>query len=56
MRDGEARRLMFAMFFAAVAGILVAYAHPVDRLKADLRADATGLVLSLEYTAHAAEG
>jgi hypothetical protein len=51
MRDGNPRRLLTATLFALIAGLLVAYTNPVQRMKADLRTDAKGLMLSLEYAA-----
>lgn len=51
MREGQGRRLAFAMLFALLAGIAVAWGNPISRIKADLRADARGFVLSLEYAA-----
>ena len=51
MRDGQGRRWLHAILFAVAAGLIVAFANPVDRLKADVRADAKGFVLSLEYSA-----
>jgi hypothetical protein len=54
--NGEARRLFFAILFALIAGFLVAYINPMNRIKADLRADAKGLVISLEYSAKFVEG
>jgi hypothetical protein len=56
MRSGDGRRLAWAGFFALLAGVTVAWANPVDRLKADLRADARGLVISFEYAAKSVEG
>ncbi len=56
MRSNEARRLAWALGFALLAGMAVACGNPVNRLKADIRADAQGLVLSLEYAAKSVEG
>ena len=56
MREGERKRLAYAIFFALLAGMFVAWANPVQRLKADLRADAQGFVLSLEYAAREVGG
>jgi hypothetical protein len=50
MRD-DRRRLILATLFAVAAGVFVYAANPADRIKADLRADAKGFVLSLEYSA-----
>ena len=54
MRD--TRRLLFATIFALACGVLVAFGNPVDRIKADLRADAQGVVISLEYSVRALRG
>ncbi|MEI9851736.1 MAG: hypothetical protein WDN24_13820 [Sphingomonas sp.] len=52
MRDSDVRRrLTYAVLFALVAGTLLVFGNPADRIKADLRADARGFVLSLEYSA-----
>jgi hypothetical protein len=56
MRTSEGRRLAWSMLFAVLAGVAVAWVNPADRIKADLRADADGLVISLEYAANAVEG
>lgn len=56
MRESGKSRLAHGLFFALIAALLVAVANPADRIKADLRADAEGLVLSFEYTAHLVEG
>lgn len=56
MRDGPAQRVLLAAFLALLAGLFVAWAHPADRIKADLRADAHGLVMSFEYVVHNAAG
>ncbi|MES2443726.1 MAG: hypothetical protein V4574_12920 [Pseudomonadota bacterium] len=50
MRQSSARRLLSATLLALAAGLFVYLANPADRIKADLRADAKGLVLSLEYS------
>lgn len=52
MRDSPVRRLLTAVAFASLLGVLLAWANPVGRIKADLRADAQGFVMSLEYIAH----
>ncbi len=54
--NGEARRLFFAVLFALLAGFIVAYFNPMNHLKADLRADAKGLVISVEYSAKFIDG
>lgn len=56
MRDRGNGRLFFAALFALAAGALVAFANPVPRLRADMRADAQGFVLSLEYSVHMLRG
>lgn len=56
MRSNEARRLAWSVLFALLAGVSVALFNPADRIRADLRADARGLVISLEYAAKAVEG
>ena len=56
MSDCGKSRLAYGLLFALIAALLVAFANPADRIKADLRADAEGLVLSFEYTAHLVEG
>ncbi|MDF7774440.1 hypothetical protein P1X14_04210 [Sphingomonas sp. AOB5] len=44
------KRLAVGVLFAIAAGALVWFSNPVDRIKADVRADTNGFVLSLEYT------
>ena len=59
MRGGmssDKRRLILATLFAIAAGAFVYAADPVDRIKADLRADAKGFILSLEYSAKLLKG
>ena len=56
MRDSPKRRLLTATIFALTLGALVYFANPATRLKADLRTDARGLVLSLEYSANLIDG
>src|SRR6202008_4335641 len=51
-RDHPARRLLFAALLALAAGLFVAWVHPADRIKADLRADARGFVMSFGYVVH----
>ncbi len=54
MRGGstsDLRRLILATMIAIVAGVFVYAANPVDRIRADIRADAKGFILSLEYSA-----
>ena len=51
MRTPHARRLISATLLALAAGLFVYTVNPAHRLKADLRADAQGFVLSLEYSA-----
>jgi hypothetical protein len=55
MRDSAGRRLVFATLFALAAGVLVHFYNPVDHIRADLRADGTGVKLSLEIAARAVE-
>jgi hypothetical protein len=55
MRTGEGRRLAWSVLFALLAGMAVAWANPVDRIKADLRADTKGFAISLEYAVKAVE-
>ena len=49
---GDWKRLTLATLIALACGVFVYAANPAHRIKADLRADAKGLVLSLEYSAH----
>ena len=53
---GDMRRLILATLFAIAAGVFVYAANPADRIKADLRADAKGFILSLEYSAKLLKG
>jgi hypothetical protein len=55
MRESAGRRLVFAALFAVIAGVLVHFYNPVDHVRADLRADGSGVKLSLEIAAHALE-
>lgn len=55
MRESAAQRLVFAFLFALAAGALVYFYNPLDHLRADLRADSSGVKLSLEIAAHAVE-
>lgn len=55
MRESAGRRLTFAILFALAAGLLVHFYNPVDHIRADLRADAGGLKLSLEIAVRAVE-
>ena len=55
MRESAGRRLAWSALFALAAGAAVALWNPMDHLKADLRADARGVTLSLELAAHAVE-
>lgn len=52
----DRRRLILATLFALAAGVFVYAADPGDRIKADLRADAKGFVISLEYSAKLLKG
>lgn len=47
MRESPVKRLIYATIFAASAGGLVAVYNPVDHLKADIRADTSGVGSSL---------
>lgn len=49
-RSGDRRRLIFATLFALAMGLLVYTTNPADRIRAEVRADAKGFVLSLEYS------
>ena len=53
---GDTRRLILATLLALVAGLIVYAANPADRIKAELRADAKGFILSLEYSAKLLKG
>lgn len=55
MRESAGRRLAYAIFFALLAGLIVATYNPVQHLKADLHADASGLKLGLEVAANSVE-
>ena len=55
MRESAGRRLVFAMLFAFAAGVLVHFYNPMDHVRADLRADTSGVKFSLEIAAHAIE-
>lgn len=56
MRESPVRRLFTALAVAVLIGVCLAYVNPVSRIKADLRADAKGFALSLEYVAHNVAG
>lgn len=53
---GDRQRLIFATLLAVAAGLFVYAVDPAHRIKADLRADAKGFVLSLEYSARLLRG
>jgi hypothetical protein len=53
MREPALIRLAYGVFAATAIALLVAFANPADRIKADLRADAQGFALSFEYSAAA---
>jgi len=56
MRESAGRsRVVMALLFALAAGMLVYFYNPMDHLRADLRADGSGVKLSLEIAAHAIE-
>lgn len=52
MREQQRSRFLYALVFALAAAAFVSFANPVDRIKADVRADTKGFVLSLEYSAN----
>ena len=52
MRESPIKRLVYAAIFSLLAGVLVAAYNPVDHVKADLRADTTGVRASLHLAAH----
>ncbi|MEP9360578.1 hypothetical protein [Sphingomonas sp. KR3-1] len=52
MQESAGRRLAFAMAFALLAGLVVAFWNPVAHFKADLRADAQGFKFSIELATH----
>ena len=55
MRESAGRRLAFAILFALAAGLLVHFYNPMDHIRADLRADTSGVKLSLEIAARTVE-
>lgn len=55
MRESAGRRLAFAMLFAVLAGLVVAFWNPIDHFKADLRADEQGFKFSIELATHLLE-
>nr|WP_315381476.1 hypothetical protein [uncultured Sphingomonas sp.] len=52
MRESPIKRLVYATFFSLLAGVLVAAYNPVDHVKADLRADTSGVRTSLHLAVH----
>ena len=54
MREPGGKRLVYASLFALAAAAALSFGNPMDRIKANLHADAQGFVLSLEYSARAA--
>ena len=44
--------MAFAMVFAIIAGLVVAFWNPIDHFKADLRADEQGFKFSIELATH----
>lgn len=48
----DKKRLILATVLALALGVFVYAANPATRIKAGLRADAKGFILSLEYSAH----
>lgn len=55
MHESAGRRLVQAIFFALLAGLVVAFWNPIDHFKADLRADGQGFKFSIQLAAHAIE-
>jgi hypothetical protein len=55
MRHPILRRLIWSTAFALLAGAAVALGNPMDHVKADFRADAHGLKMSLEVAGRAIE-
>ncbi|AQR73061.1 hypothetical protein BXU08_04675 [Sphingomonas sp. LM7] len=55
MRESAGHRFVFAILFALAAGVLVYFYNPVQHFRADLHADAGGLKVTLEISAHALE-
>ncbi|WP_198162061.1 hypothetical protein [Sphingomonas sp. TDK1] len=47
MRESPVKRLVYAVFFSLLAGMLVAAYNPVEHVKADLRADTSGVQAGL---------
>ena len=56
MRQSTAKRLISATLIAFLAGLFVYVAQPQKHIRADLRSDAKGLILSLEYSARLIAG
>ncbi|WP_165831150.1 hypothetical protein [Sphingomonas pokkalii] len=52
MRESPLKRLFYATFFALLAGGLVACYNPVEHVKADLRADSSGVESGLHLAVH----
>ncbi|SFJ55794.1 hypothetical protein SAMN03159338_1765 [Sphingomonas sp. NFR04] len=52
MRESPIKRLVYATFFSLLAGVLVAAYNPVEHVKADLRADTSGVRTSLHLAVH----
>ncbi len=55
MRESAGRRLAYAVFFAILAGLIVAFWNPIEHFKADLRADGQGFKFSIELASHLLE-
>ena len=53
MQERRGSRLLGAVLLALAAGAFVWLFQPADHVKADLRADAKGFVMSFEYSARA---
>ncbi|UYY78166.1 hypothetical protein [Sphingomonas sp. R1] len=52
MRESPIKRVVYAAFFSLLAGVLVAAYNPVEHVKADLRADTSGVRTSLHLAVH----
>lgn len=52
MRESPIKRVAYAAFFSLLAGVLVAAYNPVEHVKADLRADSSGIRAGLHLAVH----
>ncbi|WP_169804434.1 MULTISPECIES: hypothetical protein [Sphingomonas] len=52
MRESPIKRVVYAAFFSLLAGVLVAAYNPVEHVKADLRADTSGVKAGLHLAVH----